>query len=74
MKFFATILTALTQKPEGFGRIIRDGNNILKIVEEADLIEEEKTILEINAGVYVFEAAAIVNIIEKAMRKEGKKK
>lgn len=64
----ATILTALTQKPEGFGRIIRDGNNILKIVEEADLIEEEKTILEINAGVYVFEASAIVNIIEKLQK------
>ena len=61
----ATILTALTDKPEGFGRIIRDGNTILKIIEESDLEEEQKHILEINAGVYIFEISKIVDVINK---------
>lgn len=64
----ATILTALSQNPTGYGRIIRDGNNILKIVEEADLQEEQKNILEINAGGYIFDIAEIVNIVKKLQK------
>ena len=64
----ATILTALSQNPIGYGRIIRDGNNILKIVEEADLQEEQKNILEINAGVYVFDILEIINTVKKLQK------
>lgn len=64
----ATILTALTEKPEGYGRIIRDGNTILKIVEEEGLDESQKNILEINAGVYVFATSKITEIIRKLQK------
>ena len=64
----ATILTALTEKPEGYGRIIRDGNTILKIVEEEGLEESQKDILEINAGVYIFDVSTILDIIKKLQK------
>lgn len=64
----ATILTALTEKPEGYGRIIRDGNTILKIVEEEGLEESQKNILEINAGVYIFDVSTILDIIKKLQK------
>ena len=61
----ATVLTALTEKPEGFGRIIRNGSNILKIIEEAELDESQRNILEINAGAYIFDIAEVLKIINK---------
>lgn len=64
----ATILTALTANPEGYGRIIREGNTILKIVEEEGLEDSQKNILEINAGVYLFETSKIVEIINNLQK------
>jgi bifunctional UDP-N-acetylglucosamine pyrophosphorylase/glucosamine-1-phosphate N-acetyltransferase len=56
-KASATILTALVQDPTGYGRIVRaaDGQ-VAKIVEQLDASEQETSIREINAGVYVFDA------------------
>lgn len=64
----ATILTALTEKPEGYGRIIRNGNQIIKIVEEEGLDESQRNILEINAGVYVFDVSKIIEVIRKLQK------
>ena len=49
-----TILSAISNNPIGYGRVIRDVNNIKKIVEESDLDEKQKSIFEVNAGVYVY--------------------
>jgi len=49
-----TLLTALTDNPEGLGRVIRNGDEFVKIVEEKDATGEEKKINEINTGIYVF--------------------
>ena len=45
--------------PEGLGRVVRteDGGQVMRIVEEKDATAEEREIGEINAGVYVFDAA-----------------
>lgn len=66
----ATILTALAQNPIGYGRIIRDGNNIIKIVEESELQEKQRNILEVNAGVYIFNIENLLNIIKKLQKNE----
>ena len=66
----ATILTAITENPEGFGRIIRDGNDIIQIVEESDLRESQKHILEVNSGVYVFEISKILNILKQLEKRK----
>jgi bifunctional UDP-N-acetylglucosamine pyrophosphorylase / glucosamine-1-phosphate N-acetyltransferase len=54
-----TVLTAVVDDPTGLGRIVRDERGgVRAIVEERDASPEERAIREINAGVYVGEAAA----------------
>lgn len=48
------LLTAKLPDPTGYGRIIRDANGkILKIVEEKDATDQEKSVREINTGTMV---------------------
>ncbi len=51
----ATVLTALVDSPEGYGRIIRTDGRIARIVEERDASPEERQIREINGGIYAFD-------------------
>ncbi len=56
----ATLLTAVMDNPEGYGRIIRDGaGDVARIVEQKEANVEEAGVREVNAGVYVFAAAAL---------------
>lgn len=50
-----TILTAHTEQPTGYGRIVRQGQQITAIVEQKDASEEQKQIKEINTGTYCFD-------------------
>jgi bifunctional UDP-N-acetylglucosamine pyrophosphorylase/glucosamine-1-phosphate N-acetyltransferase len=50
----ATVVTAVVDQPRGYGRIVRDGGRIARIVEERDATPEERGIREINAGIYAF--------------------
>lgn len=51
----ATVLTARLERPFGYGRVIRSNGELVGIVEEADATPEQRTIREINGGVYVFD-------------------
>lgn len=52
----ATILTAHTEDPSGYGRILRDRVGIVdKIVEQKDATAEEAQVKEINTGTYCFD-------------------
>ena len=53
------IVSVHTPQPNGLGRVVRsaDGGQVLRIVEQNDATPEELDIDEINAGVYVFDAA-----------------
>ena len=63
---YATILTAIYDNPTGYGRVIRDiGGNVKAIVEEKDATEDERTIKEINAGVYCFDIEELILALEK---------
>jgi bifunctional UDP-N-acetylglucosamine pyrophosphorylase/glucosamine-1-phosphate N-acetyltransferase len=56
----ATMLTADVADPTGYGRVIRDeAGHLLRVVEERDASSEERLILEINGGIYVFNAGAL---------------
>ena len=65
-KAVATVLTAEVPDPFGYGRIVRDERDELSsIVEEKDATPEIKNISEINSGVYLFEAAALIDALGK---------
>jgi bifunctional UDP-N-acetylglucosamine pyrophosphorylase / glucosamine-1-phosphate N-acetyltransferase len=50
----ATVLTARVDRPQGYGRIVRDGGRIAAIVEDKDATPAEREIDEINSGIYAF--------------------
>lgn len=52
----ATILTAYSEDPTGYGRIIRNENgSVEKIVEHKDASDAELKVKEINTGTYCFD-------------------
>lgn len=58
--FHASVLSSVAPDPTGLGRIIRDGDgNFIGIIEHLDATEEQQAIREVNAGVYVFQAASL---------------
>lgn len=54
-----TLLTALVPDPTGYGRIVREGVRVTRIVEQRDATPDERAIDEINAGIYVFDAGLL---------------
>ena len=51
-----TFLTAITEHPSDFGRVVRDTHgNVQEIVEMKRATEEQKRIHEVNSGVYCFD-------------------
>lgn len=50
----ATVITAFVDHPRGYGRIVRSGRQIARIVEEEDASSTEREICEINSGIYAF--------------------
>lgn len=51
----ATVVTAIADNPFGYGRVIRCGGEVEKIVEEKDASPDEKAVCEINSGIYLFD-------------------
>ncbi len=54
-----TVLTAELEDPSGYGRIIREGDEVVRIVEQRDGTAEELAVHEINSGIYVFDAEVL---------------
>ncbi len=50
----ATILTANFERPDGYGRIVRENGRVSAIVEHKDASPAERSIREINSGIYAF--------------------
>jgi bifunctional UDP-N-acetylglucosamine pyrophosphorylase/glucosamine-1-phosphate N-acetyltransferase len=61
----ATVLTALVDNPHGYGRIVRVGDRIARIVEERDATPAERAIREINAGIYVFALDGLFDVLRE---------
>jgi UDP-N-acetylglucosamine pyrophosphorylase len=56
----ATVLTCILDNPAGYGRIIRDREGaVVGIVEEKDATEKQRSIREMNSGIYVFDKAKL---------------
>ena len=61
----ATVLTAYMDQPFGYGRVIKDGEFIIKIAEEKDATFEQRQINEINTGTYCFKVSALKEALGK---------
>jgi NDP-sugar pyrophosphorylase family protein len=60
-KAACALLSVRLENPTGYGRVMRDeAGDFVKIVEQKDATEEERQIREINAGIYCFESAKLV--------------
>jgi bifunctional UDP-N-acetylglucosamine pyrophosphorylase/glucosamine-1-phosphate N-acetyltransferase len=51
----ATVLTAVVDHPHGYGRVLRQGGRVKRIVEDRDATDDEKKVSEINTSVYCFD-------------------
>ena len=55
------VLTTVVEDPSGYGRILRSPEGWLeKIVEEKDASEKERSIREINTGIYCVKASFLI--------------
>jgi bifunctional UDP-N-acetylglucosamine pyrophosphorylase/glucosamine-1-phosphate N-acetyltransferase len=64
-----TFLTAYTEKPSDFGRVVRDVDGCVReIVEVKRATEEQKRINEINSGVYCFDRAWLWSALQALPR------
>lgn len=69
-----TILSAVLENCEGYGRIIRDKDNkLIKIVEQKDANEEELKIREVNSGIYCFKGRDFLDSINNLKNDNVKK-
>lgn len=63
----ATVLSTKISNPHGYGRIVHNQDGSLcRIVEEKDAAPEEKSITEINSGLYCFQVAKAFAALQKS--------
>jgi bifunctional UDP-N-acetylglucosamine pyrophosphorylase/glucosamine-1-phosphate N-acetyltransferase len=61
-----TLMTTMLDFPANYGRIVRDSQGgLLEIVEEKDATPAQKTIREINAGIYCAEVPFLFEALKK---------
>ncbi|MBN2395607.1 MAG: bifunctional UDP-N-acetylglucosamine diphosphorylase/glucosamine-1-phosphate N-acetyltransferase GlmU [Candidatus Atribacteria bacterium] len=73
-KLSCTLLTANFEKPEGYGRIVRDQDKrISGIIEQADLARGQDQIKEVNAGVYCFNRRDLFNALSLVVQDNKQK-
>ena len=62
----ATILTAVTDNPTGYGRILRnEDGQVSQIVEQKDATQEQQLVKEINTGTYCFDNEALFEALKQ---------
>jgi bifunctional UDP-N-acetylglucosamine pyrophosphorylase/glucosamine-1-phosphate N-acetyltransferase len=59
----ATVMTAVVERPYGYGRIVRANGRLARIVEERDATPTERQIKEINGGIYAFELGPLFDAL-----------
>ena len=66
-----TILVADLEDPSGYGRVIQDGDKY-RIIEDADLPEELKSVTTINTGFYVFSGDFLLRALPEIKNENAK--
>ncbi len=61
-----TVLTAKVPDPTGYGRVVRGKDDrVSRIVEEADAVDEEREIDEINTSIYCFRQSVLAPALRR---------
>ncbi len=53
------MVTARMPLPSNFGRVLRNGEEISRIVEERDCTDQERAVDEVNAGIYLYDESVL---------------
>ena len=59
------LVTTLLDNPTGYGRVVRDGGQIRRVVEHKDATAAERTIKECNAGLYVVDSGFLFQALSE---------
>src|SRR5664279_146678 len=59
------LTTARMPLPSSFGRVIRHGETVAKIVEERDCSPSERAVDEMNAGIYAYDERSLRGVIDE---------
>jgi bifunctional UDP-N-acetylglucosamine pyrophosphorylase / glucosamine-1-phosphate N-acetyltransferase len=70
-KAAATVVTAIVERPFGYGRIVRSKGQIVRIVEERDASPMQRRIKEINSGIYAFDLAPLFDALRDISSKNA---
>jgi bifunctional UDP-N-acetylglucosamine pyrophosphorylase/glucosamine-1-phosphate N-acetyltransferase len=60
-----TVLSAVVPDPTGYGRVIRDGDSVARIVEHRDATEAERGVDEINSGIYALDLSPLFGGLDR---------
>jgi bifunctional UDP-N-acetylglucosamine pyrophosphorylase/glucosamine-1-phosphate N-acetyltransferase len=67
----ATVVTAVIERPYGYGRIIRTDGQIARIIEERDASPAERQVREINSGIYAFDLEPLFETLRSIAAKNA---
>lgn len=73
-KAVCTFLTSVVHNPQGYGRVIRDlSGKAAAIREDKDASDRERSIAEINVGVYCFQSKVLFQLLKEIKQNKKKK-
>ena len=68
-----TVVTSVVEEAHGYGRVVRSGERIARIVEERDASAVERDIREINAGIYAFALDGLFDLVRGVAAKNAQR-
>jgi bifunctional UDP-N-acetylglucosamine pyrophosphorylase/glucosamine-1-phosphate N-acetyltransferase len=68
-----TVITAVLDNPQAYGRIVRKDGKIAAIVEKKDCSEEQLKIREINSGVYWVKGSVLLKLLSQIKNQNSQK-
>lgn len=61
----ATVVSAIVEDPVSYGRVVREGDSVVRIVEDRDATPGERAIREINTSLYAFEPGLLADALSR---------
>ncbi len=65
-----SLISFIADNPNAYGRVIRNGKAVKAIIEDNDAYEEQKSIKEVNSGIYAIRHSALGLLKEIKMNKK----